>query len=164
MIEEEIKWEYIYQIEFLMRVIMLAPIISQLVASLISVVLSKTIRLTSKSYVFTITFLVVNTAVYCFSQYFLMYTYEEKYPAYRKYFEAQQSDLESITLSLLKLIGLGLTYLVVFNVTLIFFAEMMEWACGQVLFSVDKWIMEDDEIKEEMKKQGLTKDCDRKEF
>ena len=28
MIEEEIKWEYIYQIEFLMRVIMLTPIAS----------------------------------------------------------------------------------------------------------------------------------------
>ena len=81
-----------------------------------------------------------------------MITYEEKYTAYRHYFERQQSDLEIITLSLLKLIGLAITYLVVFNVTLIYFAEMIEWACGQVLFSVDKWIMEDDEVKEEIKK------------
>ena len=152
MIEEEIKWEYIYQIEFLMRVIMLTPIASQLLASLLSVVLSKTIGLTSKTYVVTITFLVVNIAIYCLSQYFLTFTYEEKYTAYRHYFERQQSDLEIITLSLLKLIGLAFTYLVVFNVTLIYFAEMIEWACGQVLFSVDKWIMEDDEIKEEIKK------------
>ena len=59
-----------------------------------------------------------------------MFTYEEKYPAYRQYFERQQSDLEIITLSLLKLIGLAFIYLVVFNVTLIYFAEMIEWACG----------------------------------
>ena len=60
---------------------------------------------------------------YCLSQYFLMFTYEEKYTAYRHYFERQQSDLEEITLSLLKLIGLALAYLLVFDVTLIYFAE-----------------------------------------
>lgn len=81
------------------------------------------IGLNSKNFSVTITFVVINTAVYCLSQYFLMFTYEEKYPAYRHYFERQQSDLEEITLSLLKLIGLALAYLLVFDVTLIYFAE-----------------------------------------
>ena len=111
------------------------------------------------------TFLIVNTAVYCLSSYFLMYTYVEKYPTYRQYFEEQQSDLEAITSTLLKLIGLAFAYLVVFNVTLIYFAETMEWACGQALFSVDKWIMEEDETNEQIKKhKGLYKDIDRESF
>ena len=46
-----------------------------------------------------------------------------------------------------KLIVLGLIYLVVFNVTLVYFVELMEQACSKVLFSVDKWIMEEDEAK-----------------
>ena len=46
MIEEEVKWEYIYQIELLLRVIMIAPIGSQFLATLINVVLDKTIGVT----------------------------------------------------------------------------------------------------------------------
>lgn len=43
----------------------------------------------------------------------------------------------------------GSVYHFVFGVTLIFIVEKIEWAWSKVLFSVDKWIMEDDEIKKE---------------
>ena len=42
-----------------------------------------------------------------------------------------------------------------FGVTLIFIVEHIEWAWSKVLFSVDKWIMDEDEIKKEMENQKL---------
>ena len=65
---------------------MLTPIMSQLVAAVIGLILSKMSGMPSKAYIVTFTVVLINTAVYCLSHFFLQITYLEKYVAYRHYF------------------------------------------------------------------------------
>ena len=87
MIEEDLKWEYIYWIEFILRINMCCPILSAVIGKFVIAAIGRLLKLTYSPWITTMTFLLMNVVSFAYTQYSINYVYKVKYSEYRHYFE-----------------------------------------------------------------------------
>ena len=128
MIDEEIKWEFIKQIELFLEVASYVPISALVVEQLIMFLLCKEQAVTGS--LVTPIFIFANFCVFVSFQYFFQYTYQTKYEEYRHYSENAMRDLETVALIQTVVLVVSFLHYLLFDVTLISFINLIEGSCS----------------------------------
>ena len=119
MIDEEIKWEFIKQIEYFLELATYVPISALIIEQLVTFMLCKEKSIPGS--LITPIFIVANFCVFVTIQCFFQYTFKAKYEEYRHHSESAMSDLESIALSQATVLVVSIVYYLLFDLTLFSF-------------------------------------------
>ena len=119
MIDEEIKWEFIKQIEYFLELATYVPISALIIEQLVTFMLCKEKSIPGS--LITPIFIVANFCVFVTIQCFFQYTFKAKYEEYRHHSESAMSDLESIALSQATVLVVSIVYYLLFDLTLLSF-------------------------------------------
>ena len=152
MIDEEIKWEFVKQIQFFLGIASYVPLTCMFIEQIMIIFVCK--EKNEIGSIISAWFVMSNFIVFLMIYYFIYYTYTAKYEEYRYHFEEAMRDLEQVALLQAALLIASLLHMLLYDRALLNVVNAVEETCAGAAAILDKWIIEEEGLESDSPKQA----------